>query len=70
MKWQSGTAACNEIGPSPSLGQTDRERTLRVEIVIAVKVLADARTMPARTVDTDAELVAAARREPREFVAL
>jgi RNA polymerase sigma-70 factor, ECF subfamily len=37
---------------------------------MAVNLLADARTMPARAVDSDAELVAAARGEPREFLAL
>jgi hypothetical protein len=37
---------------------------------MAVNVLADARTMRARAGDTDAELVAAARRQPREFLAL
>jgi RNA polymerase sigma-70 factor (ECF subfamily) len=37
---------------------------------MAVNVLADARTMRARGGDTDAELVAAARRQPREFLAL
>src|SRR6516164_8655492 len=37
---------------------------------MAVNVLADARTMRDRAGDTDAELVAAARRQPREFLAL
>jgi RNA polymerase sigma-70 factor (ECF subfamily) len=37
---------------------------------MAVNVLADARAMRARGGDTDAELVAAARRQPREFLAL
>jgi RNA polymerase sigma-70 factor (ECF subfamily) len=37
---------------------------------MAVNVLADARTMRALTVDTDAELVAAACAQPREFLAL
>ena len=42
----------------------------RDEIVMAVKLVADARSMHARVVDTDAELVTAARRDPREFLTL
>ncbi|HYB26676.1 MAG TPA: sigma-70 family RNA polymerase sigma factor [Solirubrobacteraceae bacterium] len=37
---------------------------------MAVNLVADARSMHAGVVGTDAELVAAARREPREFLAL
>jgi RNA polymerase sigma-70 factor (ECF subfamily) len=37
---------------------------------MAVNALADGLTTPARAVDADAELVAAARRESREFLAL
>jgi len=40
------------------------------EIVMAVNVLSDARTVRARAGDTDVELVAAARQQPREFLAL
>jgi hypothetical protein len=50
---------------------TQDERTVEDEVVMEVSaVLVEAAAMPARPADPDAPLVAAAREEPREFLAL